>query len=306
MSPQQPGPFDASVVRSSVGAFELHRDVVRVSGPDAVSYLQGQVSADVTELTVGSSTPALLLEPNGKLAVWCRITRTAGDEMLLDVDAGWGDVAISRLRRFLLRVDVEVEPSPRRGVALRGPSSAATAAGIVGDVVRVDVDWRGLPGVDVLGAVDGEAPAVPDDVPLLGRDVWDELRVEQGWPEMGRELDASTIPAEAGDWLIDTSVSFTKGCYTGQELVARVHSRGSHTPRHLRGLRFGPGGTHRAPEPGTPVLADGIERATVTSSTSSASLDAPIALAMLHRSVEPGATVEVGGRTATVVELPFT
>jgi len=297
-----PPVLDARTVRTDVGAFDRERDVVTVAGPDASSYLQGQMSADVASLDVGASTWSLLLEPNGKLCVWGRVTRTGEAELLVDIDRGWGEVAIARLRRFLLRVDVSLELATRRCVALRGPNSRAGAGRSVGPgVVAVDVDWRGLAGVDLLDLRGQPSPLLPE-IARSGPGVWNELRVEQGWPEMGCELDASTIPAEAGEWLIESSVSFDKGCYTGQELVARVRSRGSNTPRHLRGLRF-EGGV--VPAPGAPVLCDGAERATVTSSTFSHQHGVPIALAMLHRSVEPGATVDVGGSDATVVPLPF-
>jgi len=289
-------------VSEESGAFELDRDVATLSGPDAVSFLHSQVSADVTSLDVGASTWSLLLEPNGKLTVWGRVTRTGDEELVFDVDAGWGEVAAARLRRFLLRVDLTIEVGSRRCLALRGPRSAPVVdlLQLPDDAFVAPVDWRGLPGVDV---VSRERVDVPGELQTHGRDVLEVMRVEQGWPAMGRELDASTIPAEAGAWLIESSVSFTKGCYTGQELVARVHSRGSHTPRHLRGLVFDDSAS--PPEPGTPVLADGVERATVTSAAVSVRLGAPIAMAMLHRSVEPGATVDVDGSSATVVELPF-
>lgn len=314
-SASAPGPqVSAGEVRTHAGAFELDRDVVVVTGRDAVTYLQSQVSADVTALGVGESTWALLLEPNGRLAVWGRVTRAGDEALTFDVDHGWGEVAADRLRRFVLRVDVTVEASVRRWLAFRGPASteAAGSMPVPDDAVVVAVDWRGLPGVDVILPADvtrggaswrGAPVSEPaGDVPWRGADVLEILRIEQGWPAMGRELDGSSIPAEAGAWLIDASVSFKKGCYTGQELVARIHSRGSHTPRHLRGLVLD---GEEAPVPGTPVLADGVERATVTSATISERFAAPIALAMVHRSVEPGSTVDVGGRPAAVVDLPF-
>ncbi|HMX08881.1 MAG TPA: hypothetical protein PKA87_15205, partial [Microthrixaceae bacterium] len=107
--------------RSDVVAVALERDGLVVTGSDAVSFVQGQVSADVSSLAVGESTWSLLLEPQGKVAAWLRITRTADAELFVDVDAGWGESTLARLRRFLLRVDVVVEPVRRRGLALVGP-----------------------------------------------------------------------------------------------------------------------------------------------------------------------------------------
>ncbi len=109
-------------------------------------------------------------------------------------------------------------------------------------------DWPGLPGGDLVG----ESPEAPAGVAMCGMDAYEAVRIEAGIPVMGRELDERTIPAEAG--VVDMSVSFTKGCYTGQELVARIDSRGGNVPRRLRGLVLADGaGAGRAPR----VQADG-------------------------------------------------
>lgn len=295
-----------STARTDVAAFEYHRDVLRVTGADAVTFLQGQISADVAALPEGRQTWSLVLEPQGKVDAWFRIRRTGPVELLIDVDAGWGERLLARLRRFLLRVDVTIEPSPRACVALRGPLAGEVGLDVDGAELTSWVDWRGLDGVDVFGPEGGAAPVVPEAVPVGDPLALHVLRVEQGWPALGHELDSSTIPAEAGQWLIDASVSFTKGCYTGQELVARIDSRGGNVPRHLRGVVLdAAAGDVAVPGPGTPVLLEGTERGAVTSSAFSPTLGAPIAMGMLHRTVEPGATVDVGGATGTVVELPF-
>ncbi len=306
-----------STARTGVAAFVYERDVLRVTGADAVTFVQGQVSADVAALGVGDSAWSLLLEPQGKVDAWFRIARTGESELLIDVDRGWGEQTAKRLGRFLLRVDVTIVEVAVGCVALRGPLAAAGAAALAQGTATlrcVPVDWRGLSGVDVFGAVDGPAPEVPDAMDQLDQRVLHVLRVEQGWPAMGHELDSSTIPAEAGQWLIDESVNFTKGCYTGQELVARIDSRGGNVARHLRGLVLARSELHGAGqglleggllEQGAVALLDGVERATVTSAAYSPTLGAPIALAMVHRSVEPGATLEIDGVSATVVDLPF-
>jgi folate-binding protein YgfZ len=115
-------------------------------------------------------------------------------------------------------------------------------------------------------------------------------RISAGVPAMGAELDDRTIPAEVGQWFIDASVSFTKGCYTGQELVARVDSRGSNVPRHLRVLQVE--GAEAVPV-GAEVVHDGAVVGQVTSSADG------VALAYVKRSVQPPATVEVRWDTAT-------
>jgi folate-binding protein YgfZ len=217
------------------------RDVVVVEGPDAESFLQGQLSQDVAALPVGDTALSFLLQPQGKVVALVRVRREAEDRFALDVDAGWGGAVVERLDRFRLRV-------------------------------KCDVAMRGT-----------EAMPAP----------WGEGdRLDAVWPAMGKELDDDTIPAETG--LVDRAVSFTKGCYTGQELVARIDSRGGNVPRHLRRLELG---VDDVPE-GAVIEVDGKERGRLTS------VAGAVALAYVHRTVEPPATVEVrwddGSTTATV------
>ena len=101
----------------------LGRDVLRVSGADAVEYLQGQLSQDIAALGVGESADSLLLTPQGKLDALVRVSRTGDDELVLDVDGGFGEAVAARLARFKLRVKVAIEPLAWRCVALRGPGA---------------------------------------------------------------------------------------------------------------------------------------------------------------------------------------
>lgn len=219
----------------------VERDVVVAEGPDAESFLQGQLSQDVAGLAVGESTLSFLLQPQGKVVALVRVRRDAADRFVLDVDAGWGAAVVERLNRFRLRVKCEIV----------------------------------LQGTEPMPAPWGEGD-----------------RLEAAWPAMGKELDEDTIPAETG--LVDRAASLTKGCYTGQELVARIESRGGNVPRHLRRLSLGAEGV---PE-GAVVEVDGKERGRLTSVSGS------VALAYVHRSVEPPATVDVrwdgGSTTATI------
>ena len=131
--------------------------------------------------------------------------------------------------------------------------------------------WPGVEGVDLLAR--GRRRPAPT-VRSVDADALEALRIECGVPAMGAELTADTIPAEAGQWLIDASVSFTKGCYTGQELVARIDSRGGNVPRPVRGLRLG--GPMRPSA--APVVVDGKEVGALTSVGAGPSRSAPIAL----------------------------
>lgn len=174
----------------------MQRDALRIEGPEAEKFLQGQLSQDVARLAVGDAAFTFVLEPQGKVVVWGRISRLGDAAFELDVDRGYGERALTRLNRFKLRTKADLT--------------------LAESVERPELDWPGLE---------------PGD----GGD-YERRRITAGVPALGRELDEHTIPAEAGAAVIQRSVSFTKGCYTGQELVARVDSRGSNTPRKLRRL----------------------------------------------------------------------
>ncbi len=306
---------DYEALRHDVAARQVARDVVRLSGPDAVSYLQGQCSQDVEALSPGASADALLLSPQGKLEALVRVTRTGDAELLLDTDGGFGKAVTDRLERFKLRVKVAIEPLDWRCVALRGPATAARFAQAESGPLALRFSWNGVDGVDLLGA----APTIPEGVRSCSAEAWEALRVEAGIPAMGAELDERTIAAEAD--LLERCVSFTKGCYTGQELVARLDARGNKVARRLRGLLFEPTGAGHgvaAPTPGRgAALSAGaaVERhgkavGSVTSSAWSPGVGAVVALAYVHRDVPPGDSVEVAGRdgarvAATVATLPL-
>jgi len=304
---------DYLALKRHVAAVRLPRQVIRAFGKDAISFLQGQISQDIATLEPGSSTWALILEPQGKVDAWVRVWgRRGGDEVLLDVDGGAGQAVLDRLNRFRMRVKVELELLDWQCVALRGPECPAPDSPELRAELRGTVDRAGLRGVDLLGP----EVRIPDGIPEAGLLAYESVRIESGWPAMGAELgpdlDPKVIPAEAGQWLIDASVSFTKGCFTGQELVARVDSRGNNTPRRLRGVVIG---TNVLPPVGAQVVVDGEVRGTLTSVGESLDLRAPIALAYMHRSVEPPSEAVVrweasdgvpgGETTAQVRELPL-
>jgi len=277
-----------------VSAFAVsgERDVVRVTGPDALSFLQGQCSQDLEALAVGTSTWTFVLQPQGKVDAWARATRTAADEVLLDVDDGAGQALHDRLRRFLIRTKADLELLAWPAVAVRG--SDAPRHELPDGVLRLPVAGPEVEGYDLLGpgaqAPAGVEAASPDA--LLAHDVL------HGVPAAGRELTESTIPAEVGDWIIEASVSFTKGCYVGQELTARIDSRGGNVPRRLRVL------VCEAPvSPGDVVEAEGPPAVVTTAATSPS--HGAVALAFLGRAVEPGAAVAVGGVPAVVHEAPL-
>ncbi|MGI8758276.1 MAG: YgfZ/GcvT domain-containing protein [Acidimicrobiales bacterium] len=290
---------EALALRRGIGTRELPRDVVRIAGPDAIGFLQGQLSQDVAAVGVGESAFSLLLQPQGKVDAFVRLTRVGDEEVVVDTDAGWGDTVVARLNRFKLRVRCEIEPLDWRCVAVRGEGAAALAPPPPG-TWRVLPETPGVPGFDLLGP----DPAVPDGATPVGADAYEALRIEAGVPRMGAELDASTIPAAAG--VVERSVSFTKGCFTGQELVARIDSRGGNVPRRLRGVVVA---TNILPPVGAVVVVEGREVGALTSVGESLERRAPVALAYVRRDVEPPADAVLrwdGGEAPARVEaLPL-
>jgi folate-binding protein YgfZ len=275
----------------------VDRDVVRVSGPDALVFLQGQVSQDVAGMAVGASVLSLVLQPAGKVDALVRITRTDEDALLVDVDGGYGDAVHARLSRFKLRVKAElVELSGWRCLRLLGANNQTAPGAMPGGAIALPTGWPTLPGVDILG----EAPVLPAGATQCGLDAYEAVRIAAGVPRMGAELTDRTIPAEAD--VVDLTVSFTKGCFTGQELVARIDSRGGHVPRLLRRVTMEPG---PVPPVGAALERDGASVGALTSVAFSAIRQAPVALAYVRRDVAVPSEVSVvwdGGRSAAKVE----
>jgi tRNA-modifying protein YgfZ len=296
-------------LRDGAGLVAGAHDLVWVRGPDAVSFLDGLISQDVAGMAGGAVARALLLGPRGKLQATLWVLR--GDEEVgLVCDAGRAAVVAADLGRYRIRVRAEVVTEERPLLELWGPDAAAVAVaagvpdpgdGWVGGAVvvaRLPFAAASLERLVVAGA-DRAALVAAGAVPA-GRVAVDTVRIEAGEPVTGVDVDEGTIPQEGG--LVEGAVSFTKGCYLGQELVARIDSRG-HVNRRLRGLRLR---SNVIPPVPAAVLADGREVGTVTSIGESLRLRAPVAMALLRREVGPGDTVTVGwegGSVEAVVDV---
>jgi len=280
------GPVDLS---TSVGACPLERSVLAVSGPDAEDFLQGQLSQDIAALGPGQSAWSLILQPQGRIDAFVRVTRQAADRFVLDTDGPLEQVD-ARLRRFMLRTDVTLEPLDWQCVAVRGPGAENTA--VSGEIVAAVPTG----GVDLLGP----QPSIPEDVPVIDPEALEAHRIRCGFPRMGVDIDDRTIPAEAE--IVDFTVSFTKGCFTGQELVARMDSRGSSAPRYLRLLTL----QERVElDGGEPIIdAGGAVVGTVTSTAWDAIAGATVALGYIKRSVDMPAEVVVAGCPAQASAVP--
>ena len=209
-------------------------DVISVEGPDASTYLQGQLSQDIDAIAVGAEAWTFLLEPNGHIDALARVTRTADDAFALTVDGGLGELVETRLRKFLLRTKATI--------------TLATDA------------------------------AEGDD---------ERARIEQGRPGVA-EFDERAVPAETG-W-VDRAVSFTKGCYTGQELVARMDSRVADPPRRLVHLTA----AEAELAAGASIDVDGAEVGAVTSAAGS------VALGYVKRGTRLSGEATVGGSPAVI------
>jgi folate-binding protein YgfZ len=322
---------DTAALRTGAGAFRSARDVVAVRGPDAEEYLQGQLSQDVSGLAVGATADALLLEPDGKLCALLRVTRTDGQGFVLDLDAGYGDAVVARLRRFLLRAKVEMEALEWRCLSLRGAGVGERAGGLLTvlaerGVLALPFEWNGWRGIDMLGPSDvvlgPEGLDLPAGIVAAGAGAVEACRIVSGVPAMGAELTPKTIPHEAG--VVARTVSFTKGCYTGQELVARIDSRGGNVPRRLVGIvapagppdadALSPGMTlHGGETPEGDGAAEDKVVGTLTSAAWSIELGAWAGLAYLHRNVDAPGPVRLrsgdgigGSRPARAAVLPLT
>ena len=297
------------------GAVLLERNVLKATGPDAQSYLDGQLSQDVASSnSAGEPSWSFILQPTGKVDSYCRVFRVNEEEFYLEVPAGHGEAALSRLQRFKLRVDCELELQHWQMWAIRGAKSTSLEGIAVDTAVTLSqaksqpvlvapTNWQGIEGFDLLGA-DLPAPPTRECSPAA----LEALRIEAGVPQMGQDITEGAIPAEAGNRILENAVSFTKGCYVGQELVARVESRGGNVPRRLLGVTFEDAEESSAyPETGEALFQESDttrQVGTLTSVALSPRLGL-IALALIHRSVDPKATLICGSRTAKVVDLPF-
>ncbi len=292
------------------------RGKLSLTGADAKTFLAGQVTNDTVGLEDGHGCYAAFLTHKGKMLGDLRILAVGGDEpaLLLDTERATLQALFDMIRRFKIGFDVELHKGTlERGLlSLIGPGARAIAG--AGDLPDVEHAHRageiaGLPvrlivtdvGIDVLcdsdetevirGALQGgDAAPVSEEAAQI-------VRVERGRPRYGYELDEATIPQEAG--LNERAVSFTKGCYVGQETVARLFYKGKPN-RHLRGLRL----SEAAPGGAELRLGDKVVGKLGTSLVSPAL--GPIGLALVRREATLGDVLDVdGGATAEVVDLPL-
>jgi folate-binding protein YgfZ len=289
------------------------RGKLLVEGEEAAEYLQGQLTNDIEALDPGEGCYAALLDRKGHMQADMRVLRLAPDEIWVDTEAE----PLPAVRRHLgtykvgRAADVEDVTESRTILSLVGPRSVELAGSpplseYTGEALTIDgVECLAVGtalGIDLIAAsADADrlrAALAAAGAPEVSSEAVEILRIEAGTPRFGAEMDGATMPAEAG--IVEAAVDFEKGCYIGQETVARLHYRGKPN-RHLRGLRLsalaGSGAELRLGE--KPVGRVG--------GSCVSPLHGPIALAIVRREAEPGAELAVGedGVTARVVDLPF-
>lgn len=317
------GEYDT--VRSGAGWFDLaDRAVLSVTGADSVEWLQGMVSNDVAALGEGEGIPAAVLNIQGKILADVRVLRT-GDAFLLDLDEPLVAGVLEHLNRYLIADEVEIRDlsGELAMVSLQGPEAGTVLSGLLDggalpekELGHGEVEWAGSrvrvvrtarAGFDLAAPRDRLPDAVGSpaarEVPWVGLHARETLRIEAGVPRYGLDMDADTLLLET---CLDHAVSFTKGCYLGQETVERIHSRG-HVNRRLVGLKVN-GGT--VPAPQDSVLDQDRDIGRVTSAAASPRLGCPVALGYVHRDhTAPGTPVTIArGDTrvpAVVAALPF-
>jgi folate-binding protein YgfZ len=282
------------------------RGKLRLAGAEAAEFLQGQVTNDVEALAPGGGCYAALLNHKGKVQVDMRVLRD-DDWVWIDTEPGFEPLMERTVRTFGIGRDVRSENVTGSYAILSLLGPAARSALDVEPPAGEHAWVRGEHGLYVstyLG-VDVICPAEhaePVKVALAVEPVSDEaaecLRIEAGRPRLGIDFDSGTIPEEAG--LNDRAVSFTKGCYVGQETVARLHYKGKPN-RHLRGLRLS------EPVPSGAELRLGDRVVGRVGSVAVSPVHGPIALAIVRREAAPGDQLAVGDSdaTAAVVEPPF-
>ena len=288
---------------------------VRLSGTDVLRYLHAVCSQHTLDLAPGDATQALLLSPKGKIEFAFRLAVLDGG-VLLDTEAGAAPALAERLARFVFRHDVTVGEPVAGAASVLGPGAEAALvaaglpvpvpgqAGVAGPELVVH---RTPVGFDLVGPA---APAAAAELERAGlerspAERWELARVAGGLPRAGHELTDDVLAEEAG--LLGSHVHLDKGCYPGQETVARVHNLGQ-VQRRLAGLVFRPapnGGGDGLPAPRTDLVADDGRRAGQLRSVVDHPDLGPIGLAYVRRVVDTGRLVRAGDRVATVVDLPF-
>ena len=306
------------------------RGRIVVSGPDRASYLQGLLTNDIAALTAGRGCYAAYLTPQGRMIADLYVYEL-GDVMLLTMDRAVRETVLARLDQFIFSEDVQLGDvtDTFAQTAIVGPEAASMLAktltgapvetlNALGEHGNLRAQWNGEPAIVARITDTGEAgfdvfvdrshaaafasALAAAGAAALDAETAEAIRIEGGVPRFHRDMDEDTIPLEAG--IEGRAISFTKGCYVGQEVIIRVLHRGhGRVARRLVGLTID---ADRPPAAAAAIRSGDRDIGHITSSAWSPALKRPIALAYVHRDfVAPGTAVSVDGVNAEVTPLPF-
>jgi folate-binding protein YgfZ len=325
-----------AALRNGAGVLDLSfRSRLCLVGADRAAFLHGQVTNDVQALKPGSGCYAALVSAKGKMQSDLNIYCLA-DELLLDFEPGLTSTVSQRLEKYIITEDVQlVDAAPHYGLlSVQGPkaaevvralglaeefparpkSFAAISDATLGQLYLMNHPRTGTAGFDLFAPTDSLG-AVADKLVAAARAIggcacgWEALevaRIEAGSPRFGADMDESTLPPEAG--LEARAISYSKGCYIGQEVIARIRTYGQ-VAKSLRGLRFA-SDVSTLPVKGDKLFKDGKEVGFITSATHSPTLGCSIALGYVRREANQTGNALVvqstaGETKARIVELPF-
>jgi len=269
-----------------------------LSGEDAREWLNGQVTQELTSIRIGESKEACLCSVTGQIEAMLLIARLP-ERIAVQTCADTTHKLLERVESSVFMEDVRIETAPENWelTTIQGPNAEqhvsqlnrlSAAEGVVFSVSKKAFVWSALDS------------SISMKLPLASAEAFEAARIENGDPLWGKDIDAKTLPAELGENFLEHHVSFTKGCYTGQEVLMRMHARG-HANRSWVGLVLD------APiEPGAILSTSEREKAgKVTSAAISPDLG-PIAAAMLHRdSAVPGRVIASDGIKGEVRPMPL-
>ena len=285
------------------GFYEQKRGLIAVWGKESVQFLDGLLSNDMKTLEDGGQMPAAFPNAQGRLLAVVRVLRQ-GDRFLFDTEDATREKVFQNLFRFTFAGDFFVEDLSEqyKYFEIFGPTPGSPP--YKGGVAA----FRGRGGSFTFVIVQDEAAIVIDDIDSscaveIPDDLYETLRIESGTPKYGVDMDETTIVPELG---LDGLISYNKGCYIGQEIIARIHFRG-HVAKRLTGLVSEPGAILTGSLAGADLTTpDGKNAGRITSVAYSPKLDKTIALAFVRYDyLAEGTELSVGGQTVTVTALPF-
>jgi tRNA-modifying protein YgfZ len=287
-------PLNEAYEAAHVGGVWVAREpglrLIRLTGPQRVWFLQNTITADVEGVDDGRFVESCFLDPKGRVIAFFRVG-FLGDEIWIDANRASAEQLAEWFVKYRFRTKVEIEPVSKPGTIVFGGQQLVPAGSVarIGDAVAFGRELAGVPVAFVHGEIEQSVPEGPSEL-------YDVLRVEAGVGEFGVDFGPSDLPQEAG---LTRVLSVDKGCYVGQETIARIHFRG-HINRVLRMLRF----AGEAPEPGRKLFWNEGSVGAVTSALTSPGAGA-IGLGMVRVEPPPGAELTVeGGGAATVGPVP--